>query len=171
MAVDVLLPVHQTANLLVRVLGVENEICVFVRLGIVESVALNTKIQHLENLTLELCVAQGGRKRFGQTRSGSIVNKQGNEILRSGKVALKDCDCRPNGAVLKLCAVVPKRGLAHMPIALVSGFDERLKQIEVFESLARGELLRNKFENLGLIRGKLNRVVRLVFGKKCVVGA
>ena len=135
-----------------------------VRLGIVESVTRNAKIQHLENLALELCVAQSGRKRFGQTRSASIVNKQGNEILGSGKVALKDCDCRPNGAVLKLCVVAPKRSLAHMPVALVSGFDERLKQIEVFETLARGELLRNKFENLGLIRGKLNRVVRLVFG-------
>ena len=127
MAVDVLFPVHQAANLFVRVLGVENEICVFVRLGIVESVARKTKIQHLENLTLELCVAQGGRKRFGQTRSASIVNKQGNEILRSGKVALKDCDCRPDGAVLKLCAVVSKRSLAHLLIALMPGFDERLK--------------------------------------------
>ena len=57
-----------------------------------------------------------------------------------------------------------------MSIALVSGFDERLKQIEVFESLACGELLRNKFENLGLIRGKMDCVARLVFGKKCVVG-
>ena len=141
-----------------------------VRLGIVESVARNTKIQYLKNLTLELSVAQGGRKRFGQTRSASIVNKQGNEILRSGKVALKDCDCRPNGAVLKLCAVVPKRSLAHMPVALVSGFDERLKQIEIFKSLARGKFLRNKSEDFDLVRGKLDRVVRLTFGKKIMVG-
>lgn len=57
-----------------------------------------------------------------------------------------------------------------MPIALVSGFDERLKQIEVFESLARGKFLRNKSEDFGLVRGKLDRVVRLTFGKKIVVG-
>ena len=68
-------------------------------------------------------------------------------------------------------AVVPKSGLAHLSITLVSGFNERLEQVEVLESLARGEFLRNKFENLGLIRGELNRVVRFIFGKKCVVGA